>query len=179
MALIVKSRRARSAAMSSTKITLSGAPPVGIRRFAAQRGDLVRHAADDARSPCRVRSRREDTREEAHHLFGLGVGRDVPVAAPFCPATDRVHTRPRSSLVSPRRSKARADADRVAIDAPDEPSEVDFRGHFLGLSRRSALARSWKTSSGTDEVDWGRIGARAPGRISCQDFQLSVAGALR
>jgi hypothetical protein len=39
-------------------------------------------------------------------------------------------------------AKARTDADRVAIDMPDERCEVDFRGHFLGLSRCSALARS-------------------------------------
>jgi hypothetical protein len=37
--------------------------------------------------------------------------------------------------------QAIANADRVAIDASYEPSEVDFGEHVPGLSRRPRLAR--------------------------------------
>ena len=78
MALIVKSRRARSAVMSSTKCTASGRRPSVYVALAAQRGDLVvrrvRTHGDGA-----VLDAGRDHAGTRDDVVGPRVGGDVPV----------------------------------------------------------------------------------------------------
>jgi hypothetical protein len=90
-----------------------------------------------------VDARRNDPPKDAHHLFRSRVGRDVPVVHVFS-EQEVAHASAHDPTSFARFAKALADPDRVAIDPTNKSSEVDFRGHFLGLSRRSALACCWR-----------------------------------
>ena len=78
---------------------------------------------------------REDTREEAHHLFGERVGRDVPVAD-LLAEQQIAYASADDPATLARLLEARADADRVAIDQRNKAAEVDvFDAHRPGVSR--------------------------------------------
>ena len=108
MALKVKSRRARSAVMSSTNSTLSGPPPVAVRALAAQRRDLVVHAraCTTVTVPCWIPVG-ITLRKNATTSSGPRVGARRPSPSRRRRGADRARSRRRSSRACPSRARRR------------------------------------------------------------------------
>ena len=105
-----------------------GSPAVRVRRLAAQRRRLVRHAAHDDADRSVFDPGRDDPREHAHHLVGPRIRRDVPIVDVF--TEEKVaDAAPHDPAVAPGVAEPRANADRVLVDAGDQAREFVLRGH--------------------------------------------------
>ena len=115
MAFTVKSRRARSCDDVVDEVHRVGTAPVGVRRLAAQRRDLVVLTVHDDGDRAVLEPGRDHPREELHQLVRQRVGRDVPVGDRL--AEERVaHAAADDPRALPRAAEALADAEGVLGD---------------------------------------------------------------
>ena len=84
-----------------------GAPPVGVRRLAAQRRHLVGLPVTTHGDRAVLDPGRDDARKDAHDLVRERVGRDVPVATASSREAGRAPSRRRSSLCGRPRASDR------------------------------------------------------------------------